>query len=104
MNVASAAGQKVKGAAETVGEGVADVAKGTGNVVGPLKTFQCNHFVLSKIGKGLENAGQAIQSEDHPEERLAESVKEKTEQFREGTEEFRENAKQQREQQEAQGN
>lgn len=34
MNVASAAGQKVKGAAETVEEGAVDVAKGTGNVIG----------------------------------------------------------------------
>ena len=71
---------------------------------GQRSSFGFNNFFLPKTGKGLENAGQAIQSEDHPEERLAEAVKEKTEQFREGTEEFRENAKQQREQQEAQGN
>jgi hypothetical protein len=62
-----------------------------------LRRNFCNIYVNS--GKGLENAGQAIQSEDHPEAAAAEAIQKKTEEFRQGTEEFRENAKQQREQQ-----
>uniref|UniRef100_A0A915NZA9 Uncharacterized protein n=1 Tax=Meloidogyne floridensis TaxID=298350 RepID=A0A915NZA9_9BILA len=56
VNLANAAGQKVKGTAEVVGEDISEAAKETGNVV----------------GKGLENAGHALQSEDHPAEQAKE--------------------------------
>jgi len=59
-----------------VAQGAKDVAVGTGNVV----------------GGGLVAAGQAIQSDDHPEERAAEALAEGTAKLRDSAAEFRKNA------------
>uniref|UniRef100_A0A915E561 PUM-HD domain-containing protein n=1 Tax=Ditylenchus dipsaci TaxID=166011 RepID=A0A915E561_9BILA len=67
----------VVNAGAAVAEGAKDVAKGTGNVV----------------GKGLESAGQAIQSNEHPEAKLAAKVEEKTDEIRQKTEEWKEESK-----------